>query len=257
MVAHTFHLDGGLQPCACVCARMQGDDFPRRFNSYGLVKPFTKTARQMRDAYRMAAEAALNAEPDATTDAAAPVDEVPAAPDTPASTTTTEGAAAADPAAATAAADAAPGTDAAAAAGSAAGADGAATTAAPAAAAAPLPPFRPSGPVPLSLSHNHVHLAFSSLRAAHGLHVETSSRVSSEIRSAVSDFLEEHLDAAVLLFHRDEADIKRKLCVDLSAACKPNQRKPKTKAKGAQADGKSAQATADADAAATTAKDEL
>ena len=231
----------------------QGDDFPRRFNSYGLVKPFTKTARLMREAYLKAAEAALNGEADATP-AAAPADEAPAAPDTPVSTTTTEGAAAADPAAATPAADAAPGTDAAAPAGAAAGADGTATPAA--AAAAPLPPFRPTGPVPLALSHNHVHLAFSSLHSAHGLHVESSSRVSSEIRSAVSDFLEEHLDATVLLFHRDEADIKRKLCVDLAAACKPNQRKPKPNAKGTQANEKSAQTTTEA-AATATAKDEL
>jgi len=237
-------------------SRGQGDDFPRRFNSYGLVKPFTKTARLMREAYLKAAEAALNGEADVTP-AAAPADEAPAAPDTPASTTTTEGAAADPAAATTAAANAAPGTDAAAAApaGAAVGADGTATAAA--ATAAPLPPFRPTGPVPLSLSHNHVHLAFSSLRSAHGLHVESSSRVSSEIRSAVSDFLEEHLDATVRLFHRDEADIKRKLCVDLAAACKPNQRKPKPNAKGTQADEKSAQTTTTEAAAAATAKDEL
>jgi len=249
---------------------MEGDKFPKRFEKYGIVKPHTKTSKHMKRAWDLKGEG-KEIEPivgekvrrpvkkpqppkPATPAAAAPATDAAPAADAAATvaaavneaaTASTDAAVPpATDAAATDAAAAAPAADAAAPASDAApAADAGAAAAAAAAAEADLPelpplpfdPFRPSGDLPLSLKNNHVYLALSSLQSSTGLRIESGKRIASEIKDQVSEFLEEYLDEAMLMFHRDVPDLKQKLCVEVTEACVAPKRKAKKPAAPAEA----------------------
>jgi len=177
---------------------MEADDFPKRFEKYGIVKPWTKTAKHMKRAYAMAAEGkeieAIVAEPKQK-----PAVETPAADAT--APTPAEGDAAAAPAADAKDAEVLPS----------------------------YVPFKAVGALPLSLQHNHFYLVEYFFGSSTGLNIERTSSLTSEIRNDLDSFLEEYLDEAMLMFHRDVPDLKQKLCVEVTEACVPKKKKAKKK----------------------------
>lgn len=58
--------------------------------------------------------------------------------------------------------------------------------------------------------------------------LQTGAGIRAEIKTTVRDFLEDYLDEAVLLFHKDVPELKQRLCVEITEACKPK-RKPARK----------------------------
>ena len=211
---------------------LESDSLHQRFRKYGVVKPWTKTAKEMKRGYEQqgaanadATQAAANGGDAAATtakegEAAATTQATPAEPQVaesaepaaPVSATTTDPAAATD--AAAAAVD-----------GSAPASDSAAT---PAAAAPSFTPFRPTGSLPLALQFNHPHLALSSLKSLHNLvGIDSSAGIHAEIKATLESFLEEYLDEALMMFHKDVPQLKQKLCVEITEACKPA--RPRTK----------------------------
>jgi len=192
---------------------LEAKDFAKRFDKYAAVKPHTKSAAAVRQAYKEAKET-----PAPPTDAS--VTE-PAA--TPAAAATSESTA---NAASTAASTDATPSDAAAAAAVSAAAAAVEEVVTPPRAFVP-PASAASEGVPLALLHHHVHLLPLSAAQGTALVYDHSKKVSSAIRSAVAEFLESHLDETVLLFHRDVTDIKHRLCVERTEVCKPQKRKQK------------------------------
>jgi hypothetical protein len=188
---------------------MEADDFPKRFEKYGVVKPWTKTAKHMKRAYSLAAEGK-------EIEAIVPQPKKKRAPPAPAAEAATDPAASASAegdAAAAAPADSTPSD--------------------PAKAAETeevLPvyvPFKPSGALPLSLRNNHFHLVEHTVTTTTGLNVERSATLTREIKDDLDAFLEEYLDEAMLMFHRDVPDLKEKLCVEITEACVPKKKKSK------------------------------
>jgi hypothetical protein len=49
--------------------------------------------------------------------------------------------------------------------------------------------------------------------------VKSGKDVTSDIQSTYEHLVEEYMEEIMLLFHRDESDIKQKLCIDLTQSC--------------------------------------
>lgn len=67
-------------------------------------------------------------------------------------------------------------------------------------------------------------------KLAHG--AESDEKLKSEVKSTLEELLEDHTDEAIMLFHKDVANLKHKLCVDVMEACKkvkPKKKKPAKK----------------------------
>lgn len=236
---------------------LESSSFTRKFDAYGVVKPHSRSSRLLKQAFEQAAakgteveaevndsdkpaeataeiipEAAAAVESENAPVDAAPAD-TPAAPETPVTATEGETVAAGTP------------TD---------------TLAAAAAAAAVPPPeintpggsFRAKGPLPLSLEYNQPHLILMSHVRGSNLAADKSEDARADIQVAVGHFLEEHLEEALVLFHRDEPDIKRKLCGEVTRSCRPNQRKKGGKGKESKGKGKKANKTKAAPATPAT-----
>jgi len=242
---------------------LEAKDFAKRFDKYAAVKPHTKSAAAVRQAYKEAKE---KTEAGATGGAEQQGTEAPAAaaetPATDASVTEP----AATPAAATSETTAASTDTAASNAATPSDAASAAVSAAAAAVEEVVTPPRAFVPpasaasegVPLALLHHHVHLVPLSAAQGTALVYDHSKKVSSAIRSAVAEFLESHLDETVLLFHRDVTDIKHRLCVERTQVCKPQKRKQKkTQKKNKEGDAQAddAQTAAQAADAQTAAQE--
>ena len=207
---------------------MEGDAFLDRFSKYGIVKPYTKTARHMKRAYELLAEGKeieplvpekkpTTSTPTSPSDASSSNDATTLSDGKPASPVDTVAAAAA---ASTANSDENPATP--------SSSDNGSTSTPPVEEDdKKYEPYRPRGDLPLSLRHNHVHLAVHSTTVNTGLIVSQSSSITSEIRSGVESLLEEHMDEAMLMFHRDVPNLKEKLCFEITEACKPTKRKTK------------------------------
>jgi len=204
---------------------IESKSFVKRFDKYAVVKPNTKSASAMRQAY---ADAAAGIVPQPEPEEVEPVATEAAAAE-PAAVTT-------EPAAAAATGDAEAATTPAAA--DAAG-DAAAT---PAAAAAPAKPAKkvafwpPAGSsvLPLALEHGHAHLVPADSVRSTTILFESGTDVQDEIKDSVNEFVEQHIDEVVLLFHRDTPNIKHKLCTEITESCIPGKKQRADKKKKQQ-----------------------
>jgi len=205
---------------------IESKSFVKRFDKYAVVKPNTKSASAMRQAY---ADAAAGIVPQPEPEEVEPVDTEAAAAE--------PAAAATEPAAAAATGDAEAATTPAAA--DAAG-DAAATPAA--AAAAPAKPAKkvafwpPAGSsvLPLALEHGHAHLVPADSVRSTTILFESGTDVQDEIKDSVNEFVEQHIDEVVLLFHRDTPNIKHKLCTEITESCIPGKKQRADKKKKQQ-----------------------
>jgi hypothetical protein len=188
---------------------IEAKDFAKKFDQYAIVKPRSAAAASIKQAYGLAATAGATDEHSQQQQQQPSSEETPASePDTAATTETdASGDAAAEPVV-----------------------------------SAPVPPrefVAPAGqPLPQSLANHHVHLVHLDHTRGTALSVEHNSRVSSRIRAAVANFLEDNLDETVLLFHKDVPDIKTKLCVDVTEVCKPRDNNNKAAAAAEKGGGK-------------------
>lgn len=57
--------------------------------------------------------------------------------------------------------------------------------------------------------------------------IESSKQLRSEIKETLHDFMDEYLDEAMLMFHKSVPNIKHKLCYELTEVCKPKKRSSK------------------------------
>jgi hypothetical protein len=185
---------------------IEAKDFAKKFDQYAIVKPRSPAAASIKQAYGLAATAGATGELSQQQQQQQPQassEETPAADASTAATTE---------------------------------ADASGDAAAEPVVSAPAPPrefVAPAGqPLPQSLANHHVHLVHLDHTRGTALSVEHNSRVSSRIRAAVANFLEDNLDETVLLFHKDVPDIKTKLCVDVTEVCKPRDNKAAAAEKG-------------------------
>jgi len=232
---------------------LESDEFVRKFHAYSIVKPHTRTARLMKVAYE---DVTAGREPSVMEDEKDDNTGKDQSKNSESSNTETsmneQSATATDATESTESADSA---------------STASSTPPP-----PTPrrvPFRPPSSLtslPLALQHAHIHLVPSSLTMNTGLVVESigdNSSLQSEVESAFNELIEEYLDEALLMFHRDVTDIKSKLCVEVSEACKPTKRKKKKQGrkgkvkKGANAESSTPTAPASSDEQTIPTKDEL
>jgi len=209
---------------------IEAPGFTRKFEQYGVVKPRSRSAMLLKQAFIDANTREKNegmgmgvGEDASNTGKEASAAEVPpaaAAPVTGEEPVSSTDAGAGESAAAAAAPTPA---DAVAAAASAAASGG-----------SPLPKgtggsFRASGPLPLTLEWDQPHLILMSHIKGSNLAADRTPETRAEIAVAVNHFLEEHLETTLVMFHKDEPDLKRKLCGEVTRACQPHAKNKKKK----------------------------
>jgi len=91
--------------------------------------------------------------------------------------------------------------------------------------------FKAHGPLPLTLELNYPHLILMSHIKGSNLSADKTPETRAEISVEVTSFIEEHLDATLAVFHRDEPDLKRKLCGEITKSCEKIQKKKKSNKK--------------------------